>query len=171
MRIGQGAVPSVDVTDRITRDVGWVADRWLRELRAGRAFGGSVQQIAAAGNAPHTQLINPVGSLITVILYRVYATLSASGLTRLSHYNTALTTNSAIVRNLASGGAAPTGQIRSQDNVAILGSIFFALVNQANALIDFNIKWITELDAGEGVNLTNDAAASTVTTSWFWIEV
>ncbi len=171
MRIGQGAVPSVDVTDRITRDVGWVADRWLRELRAGRAFGGTIQTISGAGNNSYAQLFNPVGSLITVILYRITFDISPAGLFRLTHYNTALTTLSATTRNLRSGSAAPVAEVRGQADPASLGSAFYLASPQASTFLDPNLTWITELGAGAGVNLFLNVASSTLNASFFWIEI
>lgn len=160
-----------DVSDRITRDVGWVADRWLREMRAGRAFMAKLTNAPGAGNLAHTQLFNPVGSTITVILYHVWFSLSAAGGIRIAHYNTALTTLETTSRNMLSGGAAPVAEVRVQATAASIGSPFWESRIPAGQLFHPNIEWITELGAGEGVILEEYFASINVEGSFAWIEV
>lgn len=171
MRLSLGGLPDVNVSDRITRDVGWVADRWLRELRAGRAFGGFASVGAGAGVQGHAQLFNPVGSGITVIVYRVYLTVLTTTSILMSHYNTALTTLATTTRNMLSGGTAPVAEVRSQTNTGSFGSLFWRSDLTASTGFNIGIEWLSELGAGEGLVILCGNNNTEMNGSYFWIEI
>jgi hypothetical protein len=161
MRVNTGLTVSVSAN----------TERWLSELRAGRAFGGSAQSTAVAANFSHVQLFNPVGSLITIIARLATVSLAATQNVGIGIYNTALTTLSGNGLNLLSGGAAAVGEVRTQVNGAALGTFIYLLDLAANDPKDFAAEWLLELGAGEGMIITGGVVNISVRGSFLWMEV
>jgi len=161
MRVNTGLTVSVSAN----------TERWLSEMRAGRGFGGFLNQVAVAAQNSHIQLFNPVASGITVIVRLVlFASVAAQGV-HVSHHNTALTTLGATSRNLLSGGAAPVAEVRSQTNAGELGSQFLGLNAAAATQLQVNAEWFTEVGAGEGVLISGASVNVELLGNWLWMEV
>lgn len=160
MKINVGLAATVTATDR-----------WLSELRLGRAFGATMSVGPVAGQLPHVQLFNPVGSGVTVLVHYMAFVTTGIHSGALSHHNVALTTLGANIRNLLSGGPAPQAQIRAETNVAALGNTY--LGGDTNVPIDFvyGPMWLTELDPGEGIVGRDTVANRQLRGAFMWIEL
>jgi hypothetical protein len=171
MRISSGIAADANVTDRITRDVGWVADRWLREIRAGRAFTRGSGAGPSVGNLSECQLFNPVGSLITIIVFRIVCAGDVTGQIRLRTFNTALATLVGTGFNLLAVGAAATGEYRTATPAVEDGTTVWDHRSLASTPTLIADAWAWELGAGEGI-LTQQATVNQILfTAYYWIEL
>lgn len=124
MRLQQGSIGTVTLTDNIARLLGVVRPFEENESRNSRSFWGACLQAAVAAQLGHIQLLNPVASGKTVIVDRVlFENGGASNLLDLSDYATGLTTNTGSVWAKNQAGGAPVAQLRKQTNAAELGTI------------------------------------------------
>lgn len=170
MRIGGGAVSIADVTDRTARDLGFVRPFWLNEIRAGRAFAGTIRQAPVVGQFSQCQLINPAASGIIVIVRRATGSLGADGVLRMTSHNTELTTDGGTAVNLLSGGAASIAHLRSQ----ALGESGTEMGNfKLLAIVPYDAgkDWIMELGEAEGLLLGHRSANNEIDAYFEWIEV
>jgi hypothetical protein len=161
MRINTGLTVSVNAN----------TERWLSELRSGRAFGGRIYQTAVAAQLSRVQLLNPVGSAITVIARLLALGTSAAQGVNIAHYNTALTTLEATSRNLLSGGAAPVAELRRETNAVSAGSQFFSGNLQLSITLQIQGEWLTELGAGEGMICEGATLNDDLLAAFLWMEV
>lgn len=146
-------------------------ERWLSEVRAGRAFVRGTYFGPAAGNNGHIQLFNPVGSLVNVVVRSLLLATNPAGVLNMAVYNTALGTLIGAGVNLLSGGAAGSAEVRTGSNVGVLGT----LVGQYRVALDTPIypspEWFFELGAGEGVLVTSVNTDFNLSAVFTWIEV
>jgi hypothetical protein len=160
MRVNTGLTVSVSAN----------TERWLSELRAGRAFGGRAYQPNVAAQFARAQLLNPVGSGVTIIARLAVFGSSFAASVNVGHYNTALATLVATSRNLLSGGAAPVAEIRTETGVASVGSQLFAATVLANTSLQLNAEWLTELGAGEGLLFEESTVNLDLLVGILWME-
>ena len=146
-------------------------ERWLDELRAGRAFGyGTRLAAGGAGINSHLQLFNPAASGATILLRTIIAGTTIAGDIHIRAHNTALTTLESAGVNLLAGGAAGQGQVRSQ-NAATLGSLLMRIPQPASETVRMLDEWIVELGPGEGVLVTPNGANLEVFANYLWVEL
>lgn len=147
------------------------SERWYDEIRAGRAFGGVVTSGAGVGVLSHTQLFNPAGSAVTILVYALeVSVVSAIGIYLTTH-NVALLTAETTLLNLLSGGAAPVGQVRRENFAALQGTPFNRALLLASTKIPLMLPWLIELGAGEGLDTVADTANTAIIANYFWMEV
>ena len=171
MRIGGGAVSIADVTDRTARDLGFVRDFWLNEIRAGRAFMSGTAIGASGGNYSHLQLFNPVGSGITIIVYAIFVSTLSAGRVHKRTHNTALSSLSQTGTNLLAGQSAAIGEIRSESPAALQGTRVMDFSTLAQTLQEITRGWTFELGAGEGVLVVPNAVNVQIEANYYWIEL
>jgi len=159
------------ISTGVTVNVSANTERWLSEIRSGRAFAGSATLAALAANFSHIQLLNPAGSVITIVTRLLTLDLVVVGSAGVGTHNTALTTLAGAGANLLSGGAASVGEIRSQTDVAQLGTYLSTYDLLASSPIHFGGEWILELGAGEGIITSPGAVNVANRTSFLWIEI
>lgn len=146
-------------------------ERWFDEIRRGRAFALGTLAGPTAANISHVQLFNPVASLVTIIVYAVWHTENTLSTNDINTHNVALTTLVGNGVNLLSGGAAASGELRTQDNAVQLGTRFATLTLNANDARLFILPWLIELGAGKGVLVTHRVVNQQLSTTFFWIEI
>ncbi len=170
MRIGGGAVSIADVTDRVARDLGFVRDFWLNEIRAGRGFALGDNQAAGAGLLSQIQLINPAASGVTILVRRVTASKPTAGAMLLKTHNVGLATDVGAGVNLLAGAAAGAGHVREVAGAEIGNSVSRFQV-PANTPIELVIDWSWEIGEGEGIVVVDLTANETPTVTYEWAEV
>ena len=170
MRIGGGAVSIADVTDRVARDLGFVRDFWLNEIRNNRAFHLGSGLAANVGNLGHIQLFNPAASGITVLVGQIDAGVQASRSIHLREHNVALTTLVGTGRNLDIGEGNSLAEIRTVNNAVELGTQLSAYRLEVELMIQVGPKWKHELAEGEGILIVNNLANDGVTANYWWTE-
>lgn len=160
MRIGLGGAITVTATER-----------WLSEIRAGRAFIGNRVQVASAANFGHIQLLNPAGSAVTIIVRAIVLSLGAATRARMAYFDTALTTLVGTGANLLRGAAASVGTIRAEDNAAELGTEIYNINILSGTPTDPVPEWLCELGAGEGVLINCALVNTAILGNFLWMEV
>lgn len=146
-------------------------ERWLDEIRAGRAFCGGDKMAAAAAKYSHLQLFNPAASGITVIARAPLCTMPAAQEININYYNTALATDTGLTGNLLRAGAASKAAVRKTTNAAALGTTIADVLLGSLAPLLILDQWFCELAAGEGVVIVNTTANADLTVFFSWIEV
>lgn len=160
MKVSLGGAVSVTATER-----------WLSEIRAGRAFRkGSQQGAPGVGQNNVKQLFNPVGSAITVILFRALVLKPTTATVNFGADNTARGANSGFGENLLNGGAIAVGEHRAGSTAGALG-LNTALTLQANVLTQLIYPWGFELGAAEGFSISSATANEALDSMFEWIEV
>ena len=160
MRVGLGGAVTVTATER-----------WLAEIRSGRAFTRGGFSGPTAATLSHLQLFNPAASGVTIIIRAVIVAVSATGLVAIVTHNTALTTLVGAGVNLLAGGAAGLGELRSLDNAVQLGTIADRLSLIADTPSDVVPEWFFELGAGEGILVNSENANVRTIATYHWIEL
>ncbi len=123
------------------------------QVSQGLVFHGRTNSAALAANESHVQLFNPVGSAITVLVDRATVISTVAQVIRLTHHNTALTFSLDAGLNKDIGGAAPVGQLRTQQQSGFLGTEALQVITDQSGYRDFGIIFPILLGAGEGVLL------------------
>lgn len=159
------------ISTGVTVNVSANTERWLSEMRAGRAFASGALIGPTAANNSHVQLFNPAGSQITVIVRSVIGGPSANDLMLFRTHNTALTTLVGNGVNLLSGGAAGVAEVRTLDNAIVLGTGFGSFRALANDSKQVGPDWIIELGASEGLATSPATLNVGNATTFFWLEV
>ena len=170
MRIGGGAVSIADVTDRTARDLGFVRPFWLNEIRAGRAFTFVGRIGPTAANFSHVQLVNPAASGITVVVYAIKTGDNVNAEIEVRTHNAELTNDIGAGVNLLSGGAAAAAHIRTEDNVALQGTLIERFPLLAGTPHEIVSGWHMELGAGEGLLIVPDGSNQRCFGNFRWIE-
>ena len=146
-------------------------ERWLSEVRAGRAFGFGDEQNGVAGQKSHVQLFNPAGSGVNALVRLTMVARGTAGVVGLCFHDTALTTDVGAGINLLRGGAAGACHVRKATDAADLGSQIFALRLQASASFEVTAEWLAEIGPGEGIHWRDGTVADTLTVGFLWAEV
>lgn len=110
--------------------------------------------VGVASQYGHIQIFNPVASGIILIVDRVY--VSHSGLSfhiRFTNHNTELTTDDGVWASRSGIGAAGISHMRSENNVAILGTSYDRIWVDDVAAIPLNWNFPIVKQAGEGFML------------------
>lgn len=146
-------------------------DRWLEEIRRGRAFssGGSIGPIA--GNYSQHQILNPAGSGVNALLHQIDANSSGNDSPDLRTYNTALTTLIRQGANLLIGGTAALCAHRVNTDPLQSGtqvSNYFLAANVPRLLVG---HWYAELGPGEGLVLGANTPNLVMYGNFMWIEI
>ena len=171
MRIGGGAVSIADVTDRPARDLGFVRQFWLNEIRAGRAFIRGGERSEAGGVFSHLQLINPAGSGITIVVKSAIMDMAASDRMNLATQNDQLTGLAGLGVNLLSGGNAGVGMVRSVNDAGALGTGIAIRLSIGSTPREWFAEWGFELGAGEGILFRPGLVNVPIRGTFQWIEV
>lgn len=168
----QDTFPSSDVSDRSTRDLGFVRDYWFRELRAGRCFGRGTNLTAAAGNNAHVQLFNPAGSGVNIIVHSVIVWVGTAQIIRIMERDVAEVLV-ATGENLLNGGAASLGEIRTRDGVILANPPIVEVSIPVSTPFNPNpnIPWLYEIGPGEGVIIVANTIATQLGVTYLWNEV
>ncbi len=146
-------------------------ERWLDEIRAGRAFSRGAFLGASVGNVSMVQLFNPVGSGVNVIVRLLIVSVDATGFAQVYQYNTPLTNDSGAGVNLLSGGAAGQAHVRNQVNAVSLGTLLHNIPILANTPIIPVADWFMELGPGEGVHVHTALQNVGTSGNFQWLEV
>src|SRR5262249_55793281 len=140
MRVTLGASISLTVTER-----------FLTELRLGRAFSGGQNVAASVGNFSEVQLFVPGGLSPAAIIHRIVLFSTATVRIRMNLFDVAATTFVMNGKNLLRGGADSVAQVRS-DTVAVAdGTFMTAFPVSANVPFTIPSEWLVELRNGQGV--------------------
>lgn len=163
-----GGTPSIDV--------GGVEDEeWLNLLRKGQCFMTESFNTPLPAFLAHSQIFNPAGSGIRVLVRSVNIGTLTGENTNLARFDTALTALSAFVpENLLGGGPAAIAEIRNEGFAAATGSRFGLLVSRAVMMPirpPQGQEWIHELLPGQGMLVVNAVAGDTLILDWQWAEV
>lgn len=155
------------------------ATGWLSvsiNLPPGNQASGFVNIGAAAGNFGHTQLFNPVGSGINVHLF--FLSVGANGglpTPAVQSFDTPLTTlvaGQSIITDRRVTPSTPIAELRSQLNVALLGTIIGSKRPSGGATMEWDgtdlRDWV--LTPGTGYVATARVVNSTVSSWWMWTE-
>ena len=161
MRIGYGT--SVTVPSQ--------QERWFSEMRAGRCFTLGRTTNASVGNFSEAQLFNPVGSIVTVLVYQAKTAEVAADAVQLRVHNTALATLAGTGVNLLIGAAASVAEYRQANPAALDGTAVLVIPAPASDTKDVAITWLAELGAGEGILLASNTVNQTLYGTYFWNEV
>jgi hypothetical protein len=146
------------------------ADIWHTKVRAGAAFTASAFVAALAANYSLIQLLNPVGSGVTLVIYGAISTVSLTSRPTIREYDTALTTLDMNGVNLLRGGAAGLGAVRTEQAAAVPGSRTNSTDALANTPIYWPFPWLGQLSAGEGIVFCGSAVNSQVSANIWWYE-
>lgn len=141
------------------------------QISQGLGFLGLVNVGPLAANFSHAQLFNPVGSIITVIVDRVTVISTAATPIRLTVHNTALTFSLTAGLNKNNGGAAPVGQLRSEQSLGFLGTEVARVIANAGGYKDFGLTFPVQLSAGQGIVVVPTVVLTSLDASWEWREV
>lgn len=161
MRISTGTTVNVSAN----------TERWLSEIRTGRAFTLGASLGPTAANNSHVQLFNPVASGIVVLVRVVICGPTVNDLILLRQHNTALTTLTGNGINLLSGAAASVAEVRTLDNAGLLGTNMGGFRVLANSSQQFGPDWLFELGAGEGLAIVPFTVNNGCAASFAWLEV
>jgi hypothetical protein len=160
MKIGLGGQITVTATER-----------WLSEIRGGRAFSLGADLGASVGNFGHIQLLNPAGSARTIIVRAAHGAAGAA-------INIAVRTSAVVLAtligagvNLLVGAVAGLGVIRQEALAAETGTLTGILSVPANDSRPFVTEWYVELDPGEGVLINGRTINTLVSAFYQWIEL
>lgn len=159
MRVSAGGGVSVTATDR-----------WLAEIRAGRAFASQDIQGGAVGVNSHVQLFNPAASGKILVVYRIIPVPTVTGLFFVAMHNTALVTFGSTRVNLLNGGPTGVGQVR-RENRAGVGSDLAAVTLIANDPSFPGMGWWAELGQGEGIVMYPNNQNESFRCGYLWFEV
>jgi len=159
------------ISTGVTVNVSANTERWLSEIRSGRAFATAATQAGVAGELSFVQLFNPAASPVTVLTRFAMAWSGTSEEVSVRVYNTALTTLVGNGTNLLDGGAASVAEFRSQSNVADLGAGLASVSIPANDAKEIGREWLVELAPGQGLLVRGNTANTAITGSFFWVEV
>ena len=143
---------------------------WLYYLRQGKCFFGGTTLAASVGNVSIVQLFNPVASGLTILLRMYSMSVDVAGAVVTGEYNVALTTNAGNVGPLLFGGAAPVGQIRTQNPVGNLGGTRWPIDLLASTVFVTQPDWYALLPAGQGFNLQTLATNTRLRVGVLWAE-
>ncbi len=151
--------------------------RWDKHVQEGEAFSAENFLIGAVGLANHIQLFNPVGSGIRVRLRHVHSIGVSVQTVNVRRHDVALTTGvlpaGFIIENLLGGQPVSVAEMRSQQSVALLGSIFWQLNSPAAEPASYppeGREWGHDLLEGQGI-LLQSVAGVTLIVNWQWVEV
>lgn len=142
-----------------------------RSLSQSSFIGGDDSPAVAAQNS-HVQLFNPTASGLQLIVNRIYARPSSATPTlRLTFHNAALTDLATTLGNKFLGASSPIGEVRSQANAGVLGTIIHFLrvpgTTAAEVILDSPII----VPAGLGIVLVSATQNEAVTASFEWDEI
>jgi hypothetical protein len=146
-------------------------EKWLSEIRAGRAFAKGRLQAAVASENSHVQLKNPAASGKTAIVRSVLVSTPTAMLVSFQTYDTDLTTDVGAGRNLLSDGANGVAHIRSQTNIGVLGTKVGELHFPANHPLSIAPEWLWEMGDGEGILVVGGTVNVALSALFMWIEV
>lgn len=191
MRISSGVSATVDITDRVARELG-LADLqsvaggftqditrligtqrpwWLNELRAGRAYGGQADTSGVAANITFNQLFNPAASGKTLLVYRVVASMGTQGVILLGRYDTPIGTPSVTPENLLIDGAAGVGAVREGNTGGLVGTAITEQRIDPFTPVVLADRWGFQVPAGRGLIIEPTTVNVDLTSSWWWVEV
>lgn len=120
-----------------------------------RAFIGGGSVGATASQYAHVQLVNPVGSGVTLLVDSIHTTSNGTMRVLLNGLDGVSGTFWGYIYSKKRGSGALSGEIRVQNNVAILGDQMAPYYNLANqpTYINFDAPFI--LGEGEGIAAVN----------------
>jgi hypothetical protein len=146
-------------------------ERWLSEVRAGRAFALGVGQAAVAGEKGFVQLVNPAASGINVLVRSVIATLGVAGHLHIRHHTAGVDTDNGAGVNMLIGGAAGVAHLFVGTDVGLLGTALFNIRLAADTPIYPTPDWFAELGAGESLLVQCADNNVAVWGNFAWIEL
>lgn len=118
--IARGAVDLRSIT-QVTGTVS-VVNGELQDVLSGMAFVGACGNAAVAGQYSHSELFNPAGSGVNVVVSKVIPFVAAASPVQLRTHNAALTTLTGYGVNKLVGGAASVAQLRDATSAALIGA-------------------------------------------------
>lgn len=146
-------------------------ERWLSEIRAGRAFLRGKLLAASVGNYNELQFLNPAASGVTAIVRACFAGTGVGDYVQVRTHNAALATLVGQGVNLAAGGAAGLAAVRSATPAAPDGTLAAEIYTAAGALNSIVPEWLFELDAAEGILITTGNTNVALAATYYWIEI
>lgn len=142
-----------------------------REIRNGRAFGGSTHRGAILANHSHVQLWNPVGSGKTAIVRAFNGSHDTAGRIVVASASIALNALSGNAPvNLLFGGVASLLELRTEVNVAALGNQIFNEFVAANDALRSTHDYFCLLGQGTGLTLLELSTNIALSAWWQWVE-
>lgn len=160
MRLAAGGIPRVEAEER-----------WLAEIRRGRAFALGEQLSATAGVYSVIQLVNPAGSGVVIIIRSILVSGPTAVRISVRNFNTLLGTLVGTGVNQLIGGAAGAGEVRREGRATIVGTHMVAGHLGANTQIQPVADWFAELDPGEAIVVTAHTVNVTLEAAYQWIEI
>jgi len=159
------------ISTGVTVNVSANTERWLSEIRTGRAFTRGTGLAAVAANNGHVQLLNPAASGVNLIVRGIKFAVNVLGEIRVARYDTALGTLVGNGLSLLAGGTAALAEIRTATNVGALGTLMRQIPALASTSVELSPEWWIELGPGEGVVGIDMTVNDTVYGNFDWIEV
>lgn len=139
-------------------------------IPAAQAYAGSVAVAGAASKYSEAQLLNPSASGIVISVRSISAYTGTAAELSIRSHGTALTTDADSERNLYIGGAAATGELRSDNVAANSGTEIWRIYVPANSPTELvNREWAL-LAAGQGLVVSMLTANLKLDTFWQWRE-
>lgn len=163
MRISTGLTVNVQAVAQST-------ERWLAEIRAGRAFYRGGSRGASVGNFSEVQLLNPAGSGVNVNVFRALISTDVAGTVGFRRHDTALGTLDGTGFNLLEGAAASVSEIRTANPGAQSGTERFRIAIPAAEFRLVIEQWLVELGPGEGVLFSKNTVNQEMQGVFFWME-
>jgi hypothetical protein len=146
-------------------------EAWLKYLRQKRAFASGGVLGASVGNFSEQQLLNPLGSRVTVHVYRVGVGAAVGTRIELRSYDTALGTLVTTSANLWIGGPAPVAQHCTAQPAGANGTLITALQRPLNSDSWRYADWVAILEPGKGILFVPDAVNQELGVEFFWAEL
>ncbi len=171
-------IVSLDLVDVITVNKLLERDesKYYDTLNNQDTFFGYSSLSGAASNYTAIQIFNPAASGVYVIVKSIIATIRiTTGTIMFGIYDTALTTNETTLRNKFNGGAAPSGQIRSQNAVTqLITGAAHAQAVANSTIVNDKFPFIEEdwllLDENKGFTLVNGNVNTASLVHFEWME-
>lgn len=170
--ITYSSAPGADVTDRITRQAGFVRSEWLHQVRQGRAFLAAATQAAVAGQFAHVQLWN--GSARRLLVWRALGEPSVACSVSLNLHAAALGVQSVQGVNALIGGTGSAVFLRTHSAAAAVSAPFsISPPLGAGEAFEHSIGdgGYVEVPPQTGVHLLNTVVNVALATLWAWVEV
>ncbi len=146
-------------------------ERWLDEVRRGRAYARAVSLGASVGNLNIAQLLNPAGSGRTLLARFLIGSTGAADQINLAIHNAALATLAGAGIALNSIAGVSVAEVRSVQQATNVGTVFHRAYRPANDSAIQIPDWVIELGNGEGVVMQSVTNNVDFVATFYWAEV
>lgn len=150
---------------------------WLNYVANGEAYSAENFLIGVGGTFAQIQLFNPVASGKRIRLRSVHAISPIAVTSQVVRHDTPLATLGLpltfIVENLLGGGAAEVAEMRSDQPIAVAGSVFWTVnapPSEPAIYPPHGREWGQDLLEGQGIHIAATVGATSIV-NWMWAEV